>query len=76
MKALMFFLESELDRFVNPTFYIDCRSSPERLLKEMRSPSASRKLAKFLSSPTQNPLKQIRALTIANLLLLYSREWF
>jgi hypothetical protein len=76
MKALMFFFEDEVDRFIDLTFYIDCRSSPEKLLRELRSPSSAKKLQKFLNSTSKNPLKIIRGLTIANLLLIYSKEWF
>lgn len=76
MKALMYFFEGEVDRFISLDHYIDCRSSPEKLLRELRTPSAQRKLIKFLTSTTTNPLKIMRALTIVNLLLMYSREWF
>lgn len=33
MKALMYFFEDELDRFMNLDFSIDCRGSPEKLLR-------------------------------------------
>jgi hypothetical protein len=76
MKALMYFFEDELDRFLNLDFYIDCRGTPDKLLRELRSPSSAKKLAKFLSSNNKNPMKMIRGLTIANLLLIYGRDWF
>lgn len=72
----MFFFEDEVDRFQDLTYAIDCRGSPDKLLRELRSPSSMKKLQKFLTSSSKNPLKIIRGLTIANLLLIYSKDWF
>ncbi len=72
----MFFFEDEVDRYLDLNFYIDCRGSPEKLLRELRNPSSSKKLLKFLNSTSKDPLKIIRALTISNLLLIYSKDWF
>jgi hypothetical protein len=76
MKALMFFFEDEVDRFQDLTYAIDCRGSPDKLMRELHNPSSAKKLQKFLTSSSKNPLKIIRALTIANLLLIYSKDWF
>jgi hypothetical protein len=76
MKALLYFFETELDKYTNTDYYIDCRGPPEKLLRDLRSSSERKKLGKYLSQSTNNPIKLIRAMSIANLLLIYSRDWF
>lgn len=39
MKAFFKLFDTELDKALNPTIYLDCRSPPHRLLSDLKQPS-------------------------------------
>lgn len=45
-------------------------------MRDLRAPGECKKLVKYFSGATNNPMKLIRALSIANLLLLYGKDHF
>ena len=68
--------DSELDRCLDIDNYVDCRSSPERLLRELKIPSEVKKLTKHMQGSSQNPFKIMRLLSVLNLLMIYDTRWF
>lgn len=55
---------------------IDCRMCPDRLLRELKSQGEVKKLVKNMESTSTNPFKYIKLLSVCNLLLIYSKDWY
>ena len=49
MKAFFKLFETEVEKYATVEFYVDCRTSPEKLLRELKAPTEKKKLAKILS---------------------------
>lgn len=76
MKTLKKLFETEVDHLLEIENIIDCRVSPDRLLRELKNGSVVRKLVKYMESSSTNPFKYIKLLSLCNLLMIYSKDWF
>lgn len=57
-------------------YYIDARATPDKLMRDLRAPGEQKKLVRYFSTATNNPMKLVRMLSIANLLLLHGKDHF
>lgn len=75
MKGFLRLFDSELDHLMDPVNYIDCRLSPDRLMRELKNQGEVKKLVKYIENNSSNPFKYVKVLSICNLLLIYSKDF-
>jgi hypothetical protein len=52
------------------------QSQPDKLLREIRSDKDHKKLIKMFNCTSKDPYKLIKILSIVNIILLYSNDFF